>query len=62
MRRVALAVVGLIDAVDALAGNRGELLFELRGQTPRHFALYRILRGHAETLFVSGPAEFGTQN
>jgi len=48
----------LIDAVDALADNRGELLFELRGATQRQFALYRVLRGQAEKLFVSGGGEF----
>ena len=48
----------LIDAVDALADNRGELLFELRGKTQRHFALYRINRGQAETFFATSPAEF----
>jgi hypothetical protein len=51
--------IRLIDAVDALADNRGELLFELRGATQRQFALYRILRGQAEMLFVTGGAEFG---
>jgi hypothetical protein len=50
----------LVDAVDALADNRGELLFELRGATQRQFALYRVLRGQAEKLFVSGGGEFGT--
>jgi len=44
----------LIDAVDAMADNRGELLFELRGATERQFALYRVLRGQATELFVSG--------
>jgi hypothetical protein len=44
----------LVDAVDALADNRGELLFELRGDGTRQFALYRIYRGTAEKLFVSG--------
>jgi hypothetical protein len=51
----------LVDAVDALADNRGELLFELRGATQRQFALYRILRGQAEKLFVTGGGEFGTE-
>ncbi len=51
----------LIDAVDALADNRGELLFELRGQTQRQFALYRVLRGQAEKLFVGGGGEFGAE-
>jgi hypothetical protein len=50
----------LIDAVDALADNRGELLFELRGATQRQFALYRVLRGQAEQLFVTGGGQFGT--
>jgi hypothetical protein len=45
----------LVDAVDALADNRGELLFELRGATERRFALYRVLRGQVDKLFVSGP-------
>jgi hypothetical protein len=50
----------LIDAVDAMADNRGELLFELRGATQRQFALYRILRGQAEKLFVTGGGEFAS--
>ena len=50
----------LIDAVDAMADNRGELLFELRGTTQRQFALYRILRGQAEQLFVTGGGVFAT--
>jgi len=49
----------LVDAVDAMADNRGELLFELRGATQRQFALYRVLRGRAEKLFVTGGGEFG---
>jgi len=49
----------LIDAVDALADNRGELLFELRGATQRQFALYRVLRGSAEKIFVTSGGEYG---
>jgi hypothetical protein len=49
----------LVDAVDAMADNRGELLFELRGQTQRQFALYRVLRGQITKLFVSGPVAIG---
>ena len=45
----------LVDAVDAMADNRGELLFELRGATQRQFALYRVLRGQVNKLFTSGP-------
>jgi len=51
----------LVDAVDAMADNRGELLFELRGSTMRQFALYRVLRGQAEKLLVSGGDEFGSE-
>lgn len=49
----------LIDAVDALGDNRGELLFELRTLSQRQFALYRVLRGSADRLFVSGVADIG---
>ena len=52
----------LVDAVDALADNRGELLFELRGEGQRQFALYRIYRGSAEKLFVSGGGVYGAMN
>jgi hypothetical protein len=50
----------LVDAVDVLADNRGELLFELRGATQRQFALYRIYRGRAEVLFQSAVEQFGS--
>ena len=43
----------LVDAVDAMGDNRGELLFELRGQIQRQFALFRVLRGSAEQLFAT---------
>lgn len=46
----------LVDAVDVMADNRGELLFELRGATQRQFALYRVLRGQATLLFSTGPS------
>jgi hypothetical protein len=49
----------LVDAVDALGDNRGELLFEMRGATQRQFALYRIARSQAEKLFVTGGGQFG---
>ena len=48
----------LIDAVDALADNRGEILFELRGATQRQFALYRVLRGQTTRVFLSGAQVF----
>jgi hypothetical protein len=44
----------LIDAVDVMADNRGELLFEMRGATQRQFVLYRVMRGRAEKLFITG--------
>jgi len=50
----------LVDAVDALADNRGELLFELRGDSSRQFALYRVLRGRADKLFVTFGGNFGS--
>ncbi|MGP8226859.1 MAG: hypothetical protein ACLQGT_11995 [Terracidiphilus sp.] len=52
----------LVDAVDALADNRGELLFELRGATQRQFVLYRVLRGQAERLFSTGSGDFGIES
>lgn len=52
----------LVDAVDALADNRGELLFELRGDGSRQFALYRIYRGTVEKLFVSVGGVYGTMS
>ncbi len=50
----------LIDAVDAMADNRGELLFELRGTTERQFALYRVVRGEADRIFVGGGGAYGS--
>jgi len=47
------AMARLIDAVDAEADNRGELLFELRGAGQRQFALYRVTRGSAEQMFAT---------
>jgi hypothetical protein len=49
----------LVDAVDALADNRGELLFELRSDTSRQFALYRVMRGQATKIFASYGGNFG---
>jgi hypothetical protein len=50
----------LVDAVDALADNRGELVFELRGETTRQFVLYRVLRGRADKLFATFGGNFGS--
>ncbi len=44
----------LIDAVDAMADRRAELLFELRTTDDRQFALYRVYRGTAELIFTTG--------
>ena len=52
----------LVDAVDAMADNRGELLFELRGNTQRQFALYRVLRGQAEKIFMGGGGAYGIES
>jgi hypothetical protein len=51
----------LVDAVDAMADNRGELLFELQGERERQFALFRVMRGTAEKLFVTGGGASGSQ-
>lgn len=48
-------VMQIIDPVDAMADNRGELLFELRGATQREFALYRVVNGRVEKLFTTTP-------
>ena len=47
----------LVDAVDPEASNRASLLFELRGQTTRVFALYRVIGAKADQTFVTAPAE-----
>jgi hypothetical protein len=44
----------LVDAVDPDAGHRASLLFELRAQSTRQFALYRLTSAEAEQQFVSG--------
>jgi len=50
----------LIDAVDALADNRGDLLFEMRGATQRQFALYRVLRGQITQIFEGSGGALGS--
>jgi hypothetical protein len=47
----------LVDAVDAEASNRASLLFELRAQNSRQFALYRIIGARAEQTFLSGSTQ-----
>jgi hypothetical protein len=46
-----------IDAVDAEASNRASLLFELRGQTARQFALYRVIAAHSDQIFLTGTTQ-----
>jgi len=45
----------LVDAVDTVGNGRADLLFELRGQTFRQFAIYRINGGTATRVFVTQP-------
>ena len=47
----------LVDAVDAEASNRASLLFELRAQNTRQFALYRVIGSRADTLFTTGTTQ-----
>jgi hypothetical protein len=44
----------LVDAVDARANNRGDLVFELRSSRDREFVIYRISAGQAEQVFTTG--------
>lgn len=46
-----------IDAVDADGDNRAELLFELRGETQRQFALYRVAQETATQEFATGTVQ-----
>jgi len=47
----------LVDAVDAEASNRASLLFELRAQNSRQFALYRVIGGRADQTFTTGSTQ-----
>jgi hypothetical protein len=47
----------IIDAVDADASNRASLLFELRGQSARQFALYRVIATRSEQIFLTGTTQ-----
>lgn len=47
----------LVDAVDAEASNRASLLFELRGQKSRQFALYSVIGARADQRFLSGTTQ-----
>ncbi len=47
----------LVDAVDAQASNRASLLFELRWQGSRQFALYRVIGSRADQIFITGSTQ-----
>ena len=47
----------LVDAVDAEASNRASLLFELRGQSSRQFALYRVIAAKPEQIFATNSGQ-----
>jgi len=47
----------LVDVVDAEASNRASLLFELRGDTAREFALYRVIAARSDQIFVTGTTQ-----
>jgi hypothetical protein len=47
----------LVDVVDAEASNRASLLFELRAQNSRQFALYRVIGGQATQTFATGSTQ-----
>jgi hypothetical protein len=46
-----------VDVVDAEASNRASLLFELRSQNSRQFALYRVIASHPEQIFITGTTQ-----
>ena len=45
----------LVDAVDTEGNGRGDLIFELRGQTYRQFTIYRVADGQATQVFTTQP-------
>jgi hypothetical protein len=47
----------LVDVVDAEASNRASLLFEMRAEHVRQFALYRVIGARAEQVFTTGTTE-----
>jgi len=46
-----------VDAVDPDGSHRASLLFELRAQSSRQFALYRLITANAEQTFATGIIE-----
>lgn len=47
----------LVDAVDVQASNRASLLFEMRSQSSRQFALYRVIGARADQIFLTGTTQ-----
>jgi hypothetical protein len=47
----------LVDVVDPDWSHRGSFLFELRAQSSRQFALYRLITAQAEQTFITGIIE-----
>ena len=46
-----------VDVVDADATNRASLLFELKERSARQFALYRVIAGQSQQIFLSGTTQ-----
>jgi hypothetical protein len=46
-----------VDVVDVDWSHRASLLFEMRAQTSRQFALYRLTSARAEQTFITGVIE-----
>ena len=46
-----------VDVVDAEASNRASLLFEMRGEHTRQFALYRVIGARADQVFETGTTQ-----
>lgn len=46
-----------VDVVDVEASNRASMLFELRGQNARQFALYRVIADQPEQIFLTGTTQ-----
>jgi hypothetical protein len=46
-----------VDVVDVEASNRASMLFEMRGQSARQFALYRVIADRPEQIFLTGTTQ-----
>jgi hypothetical protein len=47
----------MVDVVDVEASNRASLLFELRAQSSRQFAVYRVIGARSELTFLTGTTQ-----